>query len=245
MDMGKTAMDAAQKAYASYGTTDKTEKTTESKDYGKTIGSPKLSEAGQKYYEELKKKYSNMDFILVSEDMKQQAQAQAGSYANPTKPVVLIDEEKIERMATDESFRKQYEGIISGATTTLSQMKQSIESTGASVKGYGVQVKDGGLTSYFAVLKKSSAAQKARIEKKAAEKKAQKKEDAKKAEKDETAERLKGEKKTASEQDTVTIQAGSLEELLTRINDYLMEEKSDTVQTEDELKVGQHIDFRG
>ena len=40
---------------------------------GQTIGNPKLSEKAAKYYDELKKKYSNMNFILVSEDMKQQA----------------------------------------------------------------------------------------------------------------------------------------------------------------------------
>ena len=38
--------------------------------YGKTIGQPKLSDKAAKYYEELKKKFSNMDFILVSADQK-------------------------------------------------------------------------------------------------------------------------------------------------------------------------------
>ena len=47
---------------------------------GKTIGEPKLSEKAQKYYESLQKKYGNMDFILVSKDMKETAQAQAGKY---------------------------------------------------------------------------------------------------------------------------------------------------------------------
>ena len=62
--------------------------------YGKTIGNAKLSEEGAKYYQELKKKYSNMDFILVSKDQKANAQANAASYANGNKMVVLIDEEK-------------------------------------------------------------------------------------------------------------------------------------------------------
>ena len=72
---------------------------------GKTIGQPKLSEKAAKYYEELKSKYKNMDFILVSKDMKEMAKANAGSFANPQKMVVLIDEEKIERMAEDEKYR--------------------------------------------------------------------------------------------------------------------------------------------
>ena len=39
--------------------------------YGRTIGNPELSEAGQNYYQELKNKYSNMDFILVRKDMNE------------------------------------------------------------------------------------------------------------------------------------------------------------------------------
>jgi hypothetical protein len=127
--------------------------------YGKTIGNAKLSEEGAKYYQELKKKYSNMDFILVSKEQKANAQANAASYANGNKMVVLIDEEKIERMATDENYRKQYEGIIKNAASGLSQLKSQIESSGQSqnVVGYGMRVNDGGTASFFAVLKKSSA----------------------------------------------------------------------------------------
>ena len=127
---------------------------------GKTIGTPELSEKAAKYYETLKKKYSNMDFILVSADMKEQAKSQAGSYANANKMVVLIDEEKIERMAEDEKFRKQYEGIIANAASGISQLGSKIAGSGASVKGYGMQVNDNGTASYFAVLEKSSEAQK-------------------------------------------------------------------------------------
>ena len=44
---------------SNFSKTDKNGKIT-----GKTIGQPKLSEKAAKYYEQLKKKYSNMDFIL-------------------------------------------------------------------------------------------------------------------------------------------------------------------------------------
>lgn len=58
------------------------------------------------------------------------------------------------------------------AASGLSQLKSQIESSGQSqnVVGYGMKVNDGGTASFFAVLKKSSADQKARIEKKAVEK---------------------------------------------------------------------------
>ena len=116
------------------GEVKKEEKVTESKDLGKTIGDPKLSKEAQKYYEKLKKKYGNYDFILVSKDQKANAQANAAKYANNIKTVVLIDEEKIERMAMDESYRKKYEGILSGATAQLQQLKSSVEKSGADVK---------------------------------------------------------------------------------------------------------------
>ena len=86
---------------------------------GRTVGNPELSEKAAKYYEQLKSKFGNMEFVLVSKDMKEQAQANASSYANTSKTVVLIDEEKIEKMAEDETYRSQYEGLISGAAANL------------------------------------------------------------------------------------------------------------------------------
>ncbi len=220
--------------------------------YGKTIGNAKLSEEGAKYYEELKKKYGNMDFILVSRDQKANAQANAASYANASRMVVLIDEDKIEKMATDENYRKQYEGIIANAASGVSQLKAALQKSGqaGNVKGYGMQVKDDGLTSFFAVLKKSSSDQKARIEKKAEQKKADKKAAEKKAEKKEGEERLKEARSKENSEieedtDTVTITANSIEELMQKINDYMFEERSNNVQTDSEKMVGQSIDFRG
>ena len=159
----------------------KEEKVTESKDYGKTIGDPTLSKEAQKYYERLKKKYGNYDFILVSADQKANAQANAAKYANNVKTVVLIDEDKIEKMATDENYRKKYEDIIGNANSQLDQMKQSLGSMIGNVKTFGIKVDDGGNTSFFAVVDKSLSAQKERIAKKAEQKMQQKKADAVKA----------------------------------------------------------------
>lgn len=66
----------------------------ESNAYGKTIGNAKLSEEGARYYEKLKKKYSNMEFILVSKDQKANAQANAGKYANAKKWLSLLTKKK-------------------------------------------------------------------------------------------------------------------------------------------------------
>ncbi|MCM1495232.1 MAG: DUF6033 family protein [Bacteroides sp.] len=241
---------AGAQAVSEYAATEKTEKTKKA-NYGKTVGAPELSEKAQKYYEQLKKKYSNMDFILVSRDMKETAQANAGSYANANRMVVLIDEDKIERMATDEKYRKQYEGIISGATNQLAQLKNSLTASGNKVKSYGMQVKDGGLTSFFAVLDKSAKAQKERIAKKTAKKQEERKK-AKKKEREEQLEAIRtgessktGRADAADDAEEVTITASSLDELLRKLEDYTFEEMSDNTETEAESKIGHHIDFRG
>ena len=209
--------------------------------YGRTIGNPQLSEEGQKYYEELKKKYSNMDFILVSKDMKETAKAQAGSYANPNRLVVLVDEEKIERMATDENFRRQYEGIIANAAVKLPQMQKSVGSNPA-VKGFGMQINDGGNASFFAVVDKSLAMQRERIqknrEKKAEEKKAEAKKDAKTAAEEKLKEKHAGK---AEDEDLVTVTASSIDELIRKINDITY---GAAIRTDFERARGQHRDFR-
>lgn len=220
---------------------------SQTRDSGKTIGNPKLSDEASKYYEKLKAKYSNMDFILVSKDQKEYAKSQAASYANANKMVVLIDEEKIERMATDEKYRKQYEGIIANAASGLSQLSTKLSSTGANVKGYGMQVNDNGVATYFAVLEKSSTAQKERIEKKAAQKKEAARAEKKKTEKKEQEERLKRSDKEKNSvkgsDDTVTITASSIDELLRKIQDQSQMFLSDVTQSSTEKQVGQRFDY--
>ena len=230
--------------YSKSETTKTDETSGKKKVSGQTIGNPQLSEKASKYYEQLKKKYSNMNFILVSEDQKENAKANAAGYANSNNMVVLIDENKIERMASDENYRKQYEGIIANAASGISQLASSLSATGTSVKGFGMQVNDNGTASYFAVLEKSSAAQKERIEKKAVEKK-----EAKKAEKKKNEERLEKKRKETGDVDdtddteTVTVTASSIEELLEKIKDQEQLFLSDTVKTPQEKNVGQNVDF--
>lgn len=211
-------------------------------DYRKdrTIGNPQLSEKASQYYEELKKKFSGMNFVLVSRDQKQQAQANAASYASPDKMVVLIDEDKIERMATDEAYRTQYEGVIANASNELAQMSSQLTTSGQKVKGYGMQINDKGVASYFAVLEKSSAAQKERIEKKAAKNRQAKKDAAKKAKKKEQQEALEEVRKAKTE--TVTVKASSIEELLQKIREQ-EQDTEETILTKEEKTTGQRFDF--
>ncbi len=223
------------------------EKKTSKVTSGRTIGSPELSEKGMKYYEQLKKKYGNMDFILVSSDMKDLAQANAGKFANPNRMVVLIDEEKIERMAEDEAYRNLYESKISSAATQLPQLTKSLGNNSA-VKGFGMQVNSNGTTSFFAVIDKSLAAQKDRIHKKQEQKAEAKKKD-KKAEEKKRAEeartqKAEDEKKASMKEDTdtETITASSMEELLRKINDMMFNYRSNQVFSDKERQVGWNFD---
>lgn len=246
-------MNQAGKAETAKKTKD-TEQEKTGKIIGRTIGEPKLSENAAKYYEQLKKKYGNMDFVLVSSDMKDFAQSQAASFNNPYKMVVLIDEEKIERMAADENFRAQYEGVLDRAASGVQQLKASLGNR-ANVKSYGVKINDGGTMSFFAVVDKSMKAQKERIQKKAAEKMEAKKAEAKKAakkEQQEKLEKLRADRADDSERpdraskddDLVTVTAFSLDELLRKVDDVIYAGMSDHVQTEEEKLVGRSIDFR-
>lgn len=233
MDQVSTSMNPA--SYAS---------TVTSRRYGEyhkeqTIGNPQLSEQASQYYEELKKKFSGMSFVLVSREQKQQAQANAASYASPDKMVVLIDEDKIERMATDEAYRTQYEGVIANASGELAQMSSQLTTSGQMVKGYGMQIDDKGMASYFAVLEKSSAAQKERIEKKAEKNRQAKKDAAKKAKKKEQQERLEESGKTKKE--TITVKASSIEELIQKIKEQNPDTEK-TILTKEEQITGQRFD---
>ena len=196
-----------QETVSAYQTGDTAGVSAKKNEYGRTIGEPKLSEEGKKYYDELKKKYSGYDFILVSKDQIQNAKSQAARYANPNKPVVLIDEEKIEKMATDKDYREKYESVIAGASSQLSKMKDQLMASGADIKGFGIQVNDGGTASFFAVVKKSQDAQAERIEKNREAKKAAHKAEVKK-------DKEKLQKKRAEEKEKAKKRREELEEEL-------------------------------
>lgn len=222
---------------------------------GRTIGSPELTEKAAKYYEELKKKYGNLDFILVSKDQKEYAKANASKYSNTSKMVVLIDEEKIERMAEDEKFRKQYEGIISQGASGLNQLKSKLANMGLNVKSCGMNVYDNGATSFFATMDQSFKAQnktaQERLAKKKAAKKAEEKKAARKAEEKKLQEKLeegRTERREIREEfyendgeGEVTFTADTIEDLISQIEnaDYLIRRD---IRSSFERQVGQKFD---
>ncbi len=111
-----------------------------------------------------------------------------------------------------------------------------------------MQVNDGGTTSFFAVLRKSSSDQKSRIQK-SAEKRRRKRKAAEKKSREKAGEGTPGETKesrTESEDDiqTITLTANSVEELMDKIGEYTFVERSNEVRTDREKLMGQHVDYK-
>jgi hypothetical protein len=233
---------------------------------GRTVGDVQLSEKAAKFYEKFKAKFPGMDFVLVSKDMKEQVEANAAAYGKANKTVVLIDDEKIERMANDEKYASKIEATIKGAEAQIKALSSGLASTGADVQGYGMKINDDGTATLFATLKNSSKAQKARIEKKAAKKKAEEKaarkleeKKAHKKDKDrdisnkhisdkdekvaDNTNKIRDKDRIPDEDEYVTITANTADELLKKIADQAMLFRSDSVRTQEEMMVGQHFDF--
>ena len=225
----------------------------------RTYGDAKLSETALDYYKSLTKKYSNLNFVLVASDKKQEAEMMKGSFATGNGLTVLIDTDKIERMATDEKYAKQIESVLTNASSQLNTLKTSLESN-PNVKSYGMSINKDNRASFFATVDKQMKEQREKIkerrEEKRAEAKAKEKADAKKEAKDKIAEDRKakldekygvGKKQEDSyydydsEEDTVTIEASSAEELLHKIEAY---EKYGTLDNKYYLNsLGKKIDY--
>lgn len=211
----------------------KTNETTKIETKKNTIGNPKLSENAASYYEELKAKYGDAEFVLVSDDRIAGAKETASNMNSDKSMIVLISESELEQMATDEATRNKNEKLIADAQAQMPDIMEKLKESGTEVKSFGMELNGDGTVSYFAVLDKSMAAQKERIEENRAEKKEAT-----------AAEKKASEKKGSHKEDLTTVTASSIDELIKKIQDTLYEAKSDNVLTEQEKMVGQHFDLK-
>lgn len=238
---------------------DKTQEADKVSVSGRTYGNAKLSKNAAEYYEKLKKKYGNAEFVLVDSDKVDEAKNKLGSFANNSSMVVLIDTDKVERMAEDEEYREKYESILDNATSQISQIVSNLQSQYGSsankIKTVGMTVDDGGNASFFAVVDKSLKLQRERIEKKREEKA----EAADKAEKEEAArkieERLEERRaanktgKTGDKDDAYfsrdydIITADSAASLYDKLSAILYDDATNSVMSEEEKYVGQSVDY--
>ena len=213
-----------------------------------TIGNPKLSETASNYYEELKSKHSDVEFVLVANDKKDIAKESASNIASDKSMIVLISEDEVEQMATDKDVRAKNEKLISDAKAQMPDLLEQLKKSGAEVKSFGMEFNDDGTASYFAVVDKSMAAQKERIEKNLSEKRAEKKADAKEdaAEKLDTkglASKKADMKHTNPKEDLTTVTASSMGELIKKLQTMAYEAHTNSVMTAQEKMVGQSFDF--
>ena len=214
---------------------------TEKAGYGTVVGDVKLSDKAKEYYAKLKEKFGNVDFVLVSKDMKQQVEANASRYGSALKPIVLIDDEKIEKMANDPAYAKKYEGIIESSLGKLEAARNSLAASGATIKNFGMSVGEDGKTSFFAVLEKASDAANKIREKNLEKHKAEKAEEKKRAEKEKQEERL--EELAEDDKEYIEFRSGSLEDLIDKVSKYAFDSSESAIAAQE--GIGLSIDFKG
>lgn len=203
-----------------------------------TVGNPKLSETAASYYEELKSKHGDVEFVLVSNDKTDVAKEYTSNLVSNKSMVVLISEDEVEEMAVDEAVRTKNEQLITDAKAQMPDLLEQLKKSGTDVKSFGMEFNDDGTASYFAVVDKSIAAQKERIDSNLAEKRAEKKADAK----DAAAERLEN-NRTARKENLTTVTASSMDELIRKVRDTMLMAQMENVRTEQEKMVGQSFDI--
>ncbi len=175
---------------------------------------PQISSRAQAFLENLRKTYSDMDFVVADFDKGDNAKE---ILSRCTKEVsVLFSSEELERMASDEKYAKEYMERVRGALRMSEQINQQFGFESAfgntSDKGeitkIGISFNKDGSMSIFAELEKTMDKQKEHIEK-VREKRAEEKKAAKK----DTNGRNNVSKKK------ITIQASSVNDLLKKINE--------------------------
>ena len=125
---------------------------------GKTNGSVQLSDKAKALLQELKKSYSNMDFIVADYDSEEEA---ASYLSRGTKEYsVLIDPEELERMASDESVKEQNLSLLDEAVGKLDEIKNQLGDHKDEVVSMGITIGKDGEMSFFAELEKAGERQK-------------------------------------------------------------------------------------
>lgn len=190
--------------------------------------SVQLSDKAKKLLEELQKKYGNMDFIVADYETDEEA---AEYLSRGTKEFsVLIDPETLEEMAADEEAKAKYTGILEDSVAQLKDMKEQLGDKKDEVTRLGISIGKDGSVSYFADLEKMGEKQKEWIEKSIESKKEERSEREKKAQ-----EELASHERTQK----TRVQAGSIEELLEKINAVDWSQ----IKSEEKAAAGSKFDF--
>ena len=204
-----------------------------------------LSEDAKNLLKELKRKYGNMDFIIADYETDEEAERYlargTGEYS------VLLTPEELEKMAADESYKKQNLSILDDAVSKLGEMKTQLGDKEHEVSRIGIAIDSEGKISYFAELEKVNEKQRERIEKRREESR----EGSKRADssaktgerigKNEAEERIQKKEAEESKEPVkrTVVRADSVEALLKRIKEI----DWSAVKAEEEQLQGRRIDF--
>ncbi|MDE7258882.1 MAG: hypothetical protein K2N77_06550 [Lachnospiraceae bacterium] len=140
---------------------DKTSKTgsaDKTNGIGKTGNGTQLSSKAKALLQELKKTYSNMDFMVADYESDEEA---ASYLSRGMKEYsVLIDPEELERMAADDDVKKQNMSLLDEAVGKLDEIKDQLGDHKNEIANIGISIGKDGQLSYFAELEKSGERQK-------------------------------------------------------------------------------------
>lgn len=215
-DTGKSEKAGTSKKTAN---TNKTDKNT-----------PQLSDKAKALLQDLKKKYSNMDFFVAEYETEEEAASYLSRGCKDYS--VLIDPEELERMAEDEDVKKQNLALLDEAVGKLDDIKEELKETGKEddVVTLGISIGKDGKVSYFAELEKAGERQKEFVDKLREDKKEAAKEAADKGQ----------DKYNYEHSKRTTVYADSAEELLEKITNVNWDEIKE--QTSVPMPGG-HFDF--
>lgn len=188
--------------------------------------SVQLSDRAKKLLEQLKKTYSNMDFMVADYDSDEEASAYL---SRGTKEYsVLIDPEELEKMASDSATKEKYLSILDNAVNQLDEIKNRLGNQEGVITRYGISIGKDGKVSFFAELEKMSEKERERIEK-SKEKKQEEK----------VKEKHLQDKKLQEKRKKAFVEADSLEELLEEIDKI----DWDSIQEERREQTGSRFDL--
>ena len=124
---------------------------TDKADKSKETSTVRLSTDAQKYLEQLKGKYKNVDFIVADFSSDEEAQKHLATGKGEYNCVITPD--TLEKMATDETERAKFEGIIDKAIGELPEIRKQLGDDSENVTKLGISVDSEGNVSYYALIK--------------------------------------------------------------------------------------------
>ena len=119
-----------------------------------TIGKPEISKEASEYYEKLKEKFGDVEFVLVEDEQMGDAKRLSNNVRTEKELIVMISESELEAMAKDEATRNKNEQLIADAVTQMPGMKEELKKTGAEAESFGMEFNGDGTVTYFVLADK-------------------------------------------------------------------------------------------